>query len=123
MTIARDDENPGTSSGPLLSVDDPDLVVQQGDLVDLRIERAYRLAQRGIDGVDGSITFRNFVRSFSVDLELHGRLGRGTARALGAIGNVISLRLDERLMDTECSTKEQFEGGFGSFKLPTLGFE
>ena len=49
------------------------------DLVDARVERAERLAQGRVEGVDRAVAVGRGVEDLAVDLDLDGRLGEQLA--------------------------------------------
>ena len=61
------------------AVEDADLVVDEVDLVDARVERPERLAQRGIERVDRPVAVGGGVQDLAVHLHLDRRLGQQLA--------------------------------------------
>ena len=62
-----------------VAVEDADLVVDEVDVVDRRVERPERLAQRGVEGVDRAVAVGRGVQGLAVDLDLDRRLGQQLA--------------------------------------------
>ncbi len=71
--------DPGPGRGRRPAVEDAHLVVDQVDVVDARVERPERLAQRGVEGVDRAVAVGGGVEDLAVDLDLDGRLGQQLA--------------------------------------------
>ena len=79
VAVGRVDDHPRPGGRRRVAVEDPDLVVVQVDAVDVRVERPQRLAQRGVEGVDGAVAVGGGVEDLAVDLDLDGRLGEQLA--------------------------------------------
>ena len=75
----RVDDDPGARRRRRAAVEDAHLVVDQVDVVELRVERAERLAQRGVERVDRAVAVGGGVQHLAVDLDLDGRLGQQLA--------------------------------------------
>ena len=77
--VHRVDDDPGPGRGRRPAVEDAHLVVDEVDVVDARVERAERLAQRGVEGVDRAVAVGRGVEDLAVDLDLDRRLGQQLA--------------------------------------------
>ena len=62
-----------------IAVEDAHLVVDEVDVVEARIERPERLAQRGVEGVDRAVAVGRRVEHLAGHLDLDGRLGEQLA--------------------------------------------
>ena len=82
--VGRVDDDARPRGGRRVAVEDPDLVVVQVDVVELRVERPERLAQRGVERVDRAVSVGGGVEDLAVDLDLDGRLGEELARRRAA---------------------------------------
>ena len=75
VAVARIDDDPGPGPGGRLAVEDAHLVVDEVDVVEHRVERAERLAQGGVEGVDRAVAVGRGVEHLAVHLDLDRRLG------------------------------------------------
>ena len=64
------------AAGRRPAVEDAHLVVDEVDAVEQRVERAERLAQRGVERVDRAVAVGGRVQDLAVDLDLDRRLGQ-----------------------------------------------
>src|SRR4029078_13742984 len=67
------EDNPHTSTGGGNAIENAHLVVDEVDVVDGRVEGTQRLAQRGVEAVDGSVPVGGRVEGLPVDLDLDRR--------------------------------------------------
>ena len=77
--VGRFDGHPRPGGRRRVAVEDPDLVVVQVDVVEQRVERPERLAERRVEGVDRAVAVGGGVEHLAVDLDLDGRLGEELA--------------------------------------------
>src|SRR5436190_227540 len=77
--VHRIDDDPGPGGSRRAAVEDTHLVVDEVDLLDAGIERAERLPQRGVQGVDRSVPVGGRMQDLAGDLDLDGRLGQHLA--------------------------------------------
>ncbi len=104
-------------------VEDPDLVVDQVDRVELRVEGAERLAQRGIEGVDRAVSVGRRVEHLAVDLDLDRRLGQELAAvALLDEAGVVD-DPERRHVVGAVPPDEELEARLGALEGETVGFE
>ena len=83
VAVGRVDDHPRPGGRRRVAVEDPDLVVVQVDVVELRVERPERLAERRVERVDRAVAVGRGVEDLAVDLDLDRRLGEElAARAL-----------------------------------------
>ena len=79
--VLRVDDDPGARGGRRIAIEDAHLVVDEVDVVDGRVERPQRLAQRGVEGVDRAVAVGGRVQRLAVD----GDLDRGLGQQLAAV--------------------------------------
>ena len=118
---ARVDDDPGPGRGRRVAVEDAHLVVDEVDVVDARVERAERLAQRGVEGVDRAVAVGGGVQDLAVDLDLDRRLGEELAAvALLDEAGVVD-DPERRRVVGRVAPDEQLERGLGALEREALG--
>ena len=93
------------------------------DVVDARVERAERLAQRGVERVDRAVAVGRGVQDLAVDLDLDGRLGQQLAAV--ALLDEAGVVDDPERRDVvgRVAPDEQLEAGLGALEREPVGLE
>ena len=106
-----------------IAVEDAHLVVDEVDVVDRRVERAERLAQRGVERVDRAVAVGRGVQDLAVDLHLDRRLGEQLA-AVALLDEAGVVDDPERGGVVGCvAPDEQLEGGLRALEREAFGLE
>ena len=79
LAVGRVDDDPRPGRRGRRPVEDADLVVDEVDPVELRVERPERLAERGVEGVHRAVAVGGGVEDLALHLHLDGRLGQQLA--------------------------------------------
>ena len=105
------------------AVEDADLVVDQADVVEPRVERPERLAQGGVERVDRAVAVAGGVQDLAVDLDLDGRLGQELAAV--ALLDQAGVVDDPERRDVvgRVAPDEELEAGLGAFEREPVRLE
>ena len=123
VAVGRVDDDPGPRGRRRLAVEDAHLVVDEVDGVELRVERAERLAQRGVERVDRAVAVGRRVQHLAVDLDLDRRLGAQLAAvALLDEAGVVD-DPERRDVAAAVAPDEELEGRLGALEREPVGLE
>ena len=115
--------DPGPRGRRRTAIEDAHLVVDQVDLVEPRVERAERLAQRRIERIDRAVAVGRRVQRLAVDLDLDRRLGQHLAAvALLDEAGVVD-DPERRRVVGGVAADEQLEAGLGPLEREPIGLE
>ena len=121
--ILRIDDDPGPRGRRGVAVEDAHLVVDEVDVVDGRIERPERLAQRGVERVDRAVAVGGRVQHLAVDRDLDRRLGEELAPVALLDETRVVDDPERRRVVGRVATDEQLERGLGALEREAVGLE
>jgi hypothetical protein len=121
--VRRVDDDARLGSRRLLAVEDADLVVDQMDRVELRVEGAQGLAEGGVQGVDRAVAVGGGVEHLARDLDLDRGLGQKLGAAALLHQNRVVAQREGPLVAGLVALDEQLERRLGALEREALGLE
>ncbi len=115
--VPRFDYYPHACGGARPGIYYADLIIDQMDILDTRVEIIQRLSQSGIKRVDRAVALADNVLGFVADPEFDGRLGDNVTRRAFLNRHVIFDQVEKRLVRTHGLLDEQVEAGVGGLEL------
>ena len=123
MAVGGVEQHARDRAGRLPLVEDADLVVDELDVAQVRIGLGDRLAQRGVQRVDGAVALGGADVALAVDPDLDRGLGLDLA-VLALLGHhAPRLELEERLVLAGLAPDQEVEGAVGGLELEAAVLE
>jgi hypothetical protein len=110
LAVGRVEQHARHRAGALGLVEDADLVVDELDVGEVRVDLGDRRAQRGVQGVDRAVALGGAHVALAVDPDLDGRLGLDLAVGALLDDAAPGLQAEQRLVDAGLLAQEQLEG-------------
>ena len=117
LAVGGVDEHARRRAGAVVLVEDADLVVDELDVLEVRVDLADRVAQRGVERVDRAVALGGAHVALAVDPDLDRRLGLDLAVGALLDDHAPGLEAEERLVVARLAAQEQLEGAVGGLEL------
>ena len=111
LAVGGVEQDPGDGAGAVVLVEDPDLVVGQLDVGQVRVAVGDRAAQGAVERVDRAVALGDAQVALAVDLDLDRRLGLDLAAGPLLGDDAEALELEQRLVAAGLAAQQQLEGG------------
>ena len=117
VAVGGVDEHARGRAGAVVLVEDADLVVDELDVLEVRVDLADRVAQRGVERVDRAVALGRADVALAVDPDLDRRLGLDLAVGALLDDHAPGLQAEERLVVAGLAAQQQLEGAVGGLEL------
>ena len=117
LAVGGVDQHARDRVGALGLVEDADLVVDELDVPQVRVDLADRVAQRGVERVDRAVALGGADVALAVDPDLDRRLGLDLAVGALLDDHAPGLEPEQRLVDAGLAAQQQLERAVGGLEV------